>query len=77
MRRIYSIPLVDAIIGATALKIDAKLVTRNIRHFERIENLKIVVPYWNRYTWRRVRIFKKKPEKCFLSELSKNLSNRT
>ena len=45
LRRIYSIPLVDAIIGATALKIDAKLVTRNIRHFERIENLKIVVPY--------------------------------
>lgn len=34
-------PFADAIIAATAIYVDAILVTKNIKHFSRIENLEI------------------------------------
>ncbi|MBI2051097.1 MAG: PIN domain-containing protein [Parcubacteria group bacterium] len=41
MRRIYGIEIIDALIAATALSVNATLVTRNIKHFEGIPELEI------------------------------------
>jgi len=45
LRRDYGLSLPDAIIAATALDLGVILVTRNIRHFQRISNLRLEVPY--------------------------------
>lgn len=38
------IPDLDLLIAATALSYDLELLTRNVRHFERIEGLRIFQP---------------------------------
>ncbi len=45
LMRDYGLNLPDALIAATALVYDAILVTRNIRDFQRIPNLRLEVPY--------------------------------
>lgn len=45
IRRTYCLELPDAIIAATAIFVDAILVTRNIKDFERVKGLKIKIPY--------------------------------
>lgn len=45
LRRDYGLSLPDAIVGATALSLGLVLVTRNIRHYQRIPNLRLEVPY--------------------------------
>ena len=45
MARGISIAFQDLLIGATALKLGFDLVTLNIRHFEKIPDLKIVSPF--------------------------------
>lgn len=44
-RRKYSCGIADSIIAATAFKEEATLVTRNIRHFKRIAEIKLNRPY--------------------------------
>lgn len=41
IRRMTAIPLADAVIAATALSLDATLVTRNEKDFENVANLRI------------------------------------
>lgn len=41
----YGLSLADALIGATALTLGLILVTRNVRDFQRIPNLRLEVPY--------------------------------
>ncbi len=43
LHRDYGLSLPDAIIAATALDLDIVLVNRNIRHFQRILNLRLEV----------------------------------
>ncbi|MBI2111514.1 MAG: PIN domain-containing protein, partial [Nitrosarchaeum sp.] len=45
LARKHNIEIPDAIIAATALLNEATLVTRNIKDFERVENLKLEMPY--------------------------------
>jgi predicted nucleic acid-binding protein len=45
LRRDYGLSLPDAIVAATALNLGLVLVTRNIRHYQRIPNLRLEVPY--------------------------------
>jgi predicted nucleic acid-binding protein len=45
LRRDYKCRLMDALIAATALKLNLKLVTRNVKHYERIKGLEIEEPY--------------------------------
>ncbi|MCK4731813.1 MAG: type II toxin-antitoxin system VapC family toxin [Methanophagales archaeon] len=45
LRRDYKCRLMDALIAATAMKLNLKLVTRNIKHYERIKGLEIEEPY--------------------------------
>lgn len=44
-RRNYKIAMPDALIAASAFSANAVLVTRNVRDFEKIEGLKLQVPY--------------------------------
>jgi len=44
-RRNYKIAMPDALIAASAFSSGAVLVTRNVRDFEKIEGLKLQVPY--------------------------------
>jgi len=41
IRRKYNVTLADGIIAATALKIDAELLTRNRKDFEKIDEVKL------------------------------------
>ena len=45
IRRENDITINDAIIAATALNNDAKLVTRNVKDFEPVEELEVEKPY--------------------------------
>ncbi|MGB2727425.1 MAG: type II toxin-antitoxin system VapC family toxin [Halobacteriota archaeon] len=45
LRRDYKCRLMDALIAATAMKLNLKLVTRNVKHYERIKGLEIEEPY--------------------------------
>jgi len=45
LRRDYGLNLPDAIVAATALDLGLVLVTRNIRHYQRVPNLRLEVPY--------------------------------
>jgi len=45
LRRDYKCRLMDALIAATALKLNLKLVTRNVKHYVRIKGLEIEEPY--------------------------------
>ncbi|MEZ8221675.1 hypothetical protein GG496_001845 [Candidatus Fervidibacteria bacterium JGI MDM2 JNZ-1-D12] len=45
LRRDYGLDLPNAIVAATALNLGLTLVTRNIRHYQRIPNLRLEVPY--------------------------------
>ena len=44
-RREYNVPLDDSIIAASAVQIGATLVTRNLKDFSKIKDLKIKTPY--------------------------------
>lgn len=41
IKMIYQLPFADAIVAATAIQSKSILVTRNIKHFNQIKNLKI------------------------------------
>ena len=41
----HGIGILDSFIAATALVYDEELVTRNIKHFDFIPNLKLIAPY--------------------------------
>ncbi len=45
IRRDYNKPFADAIIAATALAYDLRLVTKNVRHFREIKSLNVLSPY--------------------------------
>ena len=45
LKRDYKCRLMDALIAATAIKLNLKLVTRNVKHFEKIPGLEIENPY--------------------------------
>lgn len=45
LKRDYGCRLMDALIAATAMKSNIKLVTRNIKHYENIAGLEIEEPY--------------------------------
>lgn len=45
VRRTYDVPMMDAFIAATALVQDGILLTRNVKHFEKIKELKVKNPY--------------------------------
>ena len=45
IRRDYQKPFADAIVAASALAYNLFLVTRNKKHFAKIENLKVISPY--------------------------------
>jgi predicted nucleic acid-binding protein len=45
LRTLYSIKLPDAVIAATALTCDLKLMTRNLIDFERVAGLRVVNPF--------------------------------
>ena len=44
-RRKYNIEMPDALIAASAFMVDAILCTRNIKHFEKIKEIKAKKPY--------------------------------
>ncbi len=44
-RRIFKTPLTDSLIAATAHKINAILYTRNVKHYEKIKEIKLKIPY--------------------------------
>jgi len=44
IRMTYQIPFADAIIAASAIKSKSFLATRNIKHFSKVKNLKIISP---------------------------------
>ena len=44
IRMKHQIPFADAIVAATAIDSHAILATRNIKHFSKIKNLKIISP---------------------------------
>lgn len=41
----HGIGILDSFIAATALVYDEELVTKNIKHFDFIPNLKVLIPY--------------------------------
>ena len=45
IKRKYKIVLVDAIIAATAKVNNYKIITRNKKHFKKIKNTNIIIPY--------------------------------
>jgi predicted nucleic acid-binding protein len=45
IKRNYKSRLMDALIAATALGFNSKLVTRNVKHYEMIGDLEIEKPY--------------------------------
>lgn len=45
LRRKYDLELTDAIIAASTIITDSTLITRNKKDFEKIKDLKILVPY--------------------------------
>jgi len=45
VRREFGLEVPDAIIAASAMIIDAQLVTRNTKHFENIKGLEVRKPY--------------------------------
>lgn len=45
LKRDYKCRLMDALIAATAMKLNLKLVTRNVKHYEKIAGLEIEEPY--------------------------------
>lgn len=45
LRRTYAVPMMDAFIAATALVQGAVLLTRNMKHYERIKELTVKKPY--------------------------------
>jgi len=45
LKRDYKCRLMDALIAATALGLNLKLVTRNSKHYEKIIELEIEKPY--------------------------------
>ncbi len=45
VRKKYKLKLGDAVIAATALQNELKLYTRNVKHFDKVPELKIVNPY--------------------------------
>jgi len=45
IRRKYRLKLPDSIIAATAIENNLKLLTRNLKDFERIAELKSIDPY--------------------------------
>lgn len=45
LRKAYKIKLPDAIIAATALESGLALISRNIKDFKNIANLKLIDPY--------------------------------
>jgi hypothetical protein len=45
IKRRYGVPLPNAIIAATALRMKAKISTKNVKHFEGIEDITILEPY--------------------------------
>ena len=45
LRRTYNLELPDAIIAASALAVDAILITRNAKEFDKIKGLKVQKPY--------------------------------
>jgi predicted nucleic acid-binding protein len=44
LRRFHGVPIADALIAGTALALDLVLVTRNLRHFQRVPSLKVKTP---------------------------------
>lgn len=44
-RRAYGISLIDAVIAATAFKLNAPLYSRNARHFSKIKEIRVEKPY--------------------------------
>ncbi len=44
-RRTHKIPLTDAIIAATAIKLSVPIYSRNTKHFGKITEIKIEAPY--------------------------------
>ncbi len=45
LKRKFKIKLDDALIAATALKMKAKFITRNLKDFKKVEGLEIQSPY--------------------------------
>ena len=45
LRRIYRIPLIDALIAASAMISESILYSRNVKHFKKVKGLKLKVPY--------------------------------
>ena len=45
LRRDYQKPFADSIIAAGALEYDLRLITRNVKHFDLIKDLKLLKPY--------------------------------
>lgn len=45
IRRIYEVPLMDAIIAASAIAWDIALYSRNVKNFKKIKELKLEIPY--------------------------------
>lgn len=45
LRRKYGIGLLDAIIAATAIKRSAALLTRNVKDFSKVSEIKVKIPY--------------------------------
>lgn len=45
LRKLYAIKLPDAIIAATALIYNLKLISRNIRDFKKIEKVELINPF--------------------------------
>ncbi|MBI2110567.1 type II toxin-antitoxin system VapC family toxin [Candidatus Woesearchaeota archaeon] len=44
-KRVYALPLPDALIAATAFVTKASLVTRNIKDYQKIKEITLKVPY--------------------------------
>jgi len=45
VRRNYKCRLMDALIAATALELNSKLVTRNVKHYEKVMGLEVEKPW--------------------------------
>ena len=45
LRRSYKTPLIDALIAASAIVSGSILYSRNVRHFKKISELRLKVPY--------------------------------
>ena len=44
-RRVYNIPFNDAVIAASAFHAKAELLTKNVKHFRRVNEIKVSQPY--------------------------------